>query len=131
MGFWARVFGREVDTTVTDYRAQAAGTAGAVPAPTIPAGRSIGGPFRLTVKDVFLIQGRGTVVVGQVELGTVSVGEVVEWIHPDGRAMSASVSGLEAFRRTLDTASAGEMIGVLLRDVQSADITAGTVLERR
>ena len=130
MGFWAKLFGREVDTTVTDYQSQVAGSPQSSPAPTIPAGGSIGGPFRLTVEDVFVIQGRGTVATGKVELGTVSVGEVVEWTHPDGRAMSASVSGLEAFRKTLETAGAGEMIGLLLRNVERADIPAGTVLSR-
>ena len=130
MGFWAKLFGREVDTTVTDYESQVAGAPQPAPSPTIPAGGSIGGPFRMLVEDVFVIQGRGTVVTGRVELGSVSVGEVVEWTHPDGRAMSASVSGLEAFRKTLTTAGAGEMIGVLLRDVERADIPAGSVLSR-
>ena len=130
MGFWSKLFGREVDTTVTDYQSQVASAPQPTPAPTIPAGGSIGGPFRLTVEDVFVIQGRGTVVTGRVELGTVSVGEVVEWAHPDGRAMSASVSGLEAFRKTLKTAGAGEMIGLLLHDVERSDVPAGTVLSR-
>ena len=131
MGFWARLFGREVDTTVTEHQARVASAPDPVPAATIPAGGSIGGPFRLTVEDVFVIQGRGTVVTGRVELGTVSVGEVVEWTHSDGRAMSASVSAIEAFRKTIDTAGVGELIGLLLRDVQTADIAAGAVLERR
>ena len=131
MGFWAKLFGREVDTTVTDYQSQVAGAPQPAPASTIPAGGgSIGGPLRLTVEDVFVIQGRGTVVTGRVELGTVSVGEVVGWTHPDGRGMSASVSGLEAFRKNIETAGAGEMIGLLLRDVERADIPAGTVLSR-
>jgi translation elongation factor EF-Tu-like GTPase len=128
MGFWARLFGREVDTTVTDYQSQVADAAGR--APGIPVGGAIGGAFRLTVEDVFVIQGRGTVVTGRVEVGQVSVGEVVEWTHPDGRAMSASVTGLEAFRKMLDTAGPGEMIGVLLGDVAAGDIPAGTVLGR-
>jgi elongation factor Tu len=128
MGFWARLFGREVDTTVTDFQSEVANAP--EPASTIPVGGSIGGPFRLTVDDVFAIQGRGTVVTGRVELGTVSVGEVVEWTSSDGRAMSASVSAIEAFRKTIDTAGVGELIGLLLRDVQTADIAAGAVLER-
>ena len=133
MGFWAKLFGREVDTTVTDYQAQVAGVAegGALGAASdARAGTSIGGPFRLTVDDVFVIQGRGTVVTGRVETGSVSVGEVLEWSHPDGRAMSASVSAIEAFRKTLDTAGAGELVGLLLRDIERADLPAGTVLGR-
>jgi elongation factor Tu len=118
MGFWARLFGREVDTTVTDYQAQ------------VPVGRSIGGPFSLTVEDVFVIQGRGTVATGKVELGTVSVGDVLEWRHPDGRSLSASVSALEAFRKTLDTAGPGELIGVLFAGVERGDLPPGTVLGR-
>ena len=131
MGFWAKLFGREVDTTVTDYQARLESAPETPPAPTIPVGRSIGGTFRFPVEDVFAIQGRGTVVTGRVELGTVGVGEVVEWVHPDGSARSTTVVALEAFRKTLDTAGVGEMIGILLRDVERADVPAGVVLERR
>jgi elongation factor Tu len=131
MGFWARLFGREVDTTVSDYQSQVASLPQQEGAPAIQAGGSIGGTFRFTVEDLFVIQGRGTVVTGRVDVGQVSVGEVVEWTHPDGRAMSASVAGLEAFRKTLDTAGVGEMVGILLGDVARSDLPAGTVLSRR
>ena len=131
MGFWAKLFGREVDTTVSDYRAQVANAPAPAPAPTIPAGGSIGGPFRMTVEDLFVIQGRGTVATGSVEVGTVRVGDVIEWMHPDGSTKSASVSAIEAFRKTIDTAGVGELIGLLLRDVDGADLAAGTVLSRR
>jgi translation elongation factor EF-Tu-like GTPase len=130
MGFWARLFGREVDTTVTDYQSQVASAPGPEPVPTILTGGSIGGTFRFTVEDVFVITGRGTVVTGRVEVGTVSVGDVLEWVHPDGTARSTTVSAIEAFRKKLDTAGVGEMIGLLLRDVERADIPAGTVLSR-
>ena len=131
MGFWAKLFGREVDTTVAEHQARVASAPAPVPAATIPAGGSIGGPFRLTVEDVFVIQGRGTVVTGRVEVGTVTVDDVVEWVHPDGTARSASISAIEAFRQKIDTAGVGELVGLLLREVERADIPAGTVLSRR
>lgn len=130
MGFWAKLFGREVDSTVTDYQLQVASAPDAAPATGIPAGRSIGGTFRFTVEDVFVIQGRGTVVTGRVEVGIVRVGDVVEWTHPDGSARSTTVSAIEAFRKQLDTAGVGEMIGLLLREVERADVASGTVLSR-
>ncbi len=131
MGFWAKLFGREVDTTVTDYQAEVAG-APRPAEPEVPArvGSSIGGTFRFTIEDVFVIQGRGTVVTGRIELGTVTVGDVVEWNGPDGQVRSAQVTALEAFRQKLDTAGVGDMVGLLIGDVARADLPIGTVLSR-
>lgn len=113
MGIWAKLFGREVDTTVTDHQAQ------------VPKG----GPFRLTVEDVFSITNRGTVATGRVESGSVRVGDVLKAVHPDGRIVQATVTGLEAFQRKLDAAGPGELIGVLL-DVEKHEVTRGSVLVR-
>lgn len=113
MGFWAKLFGREVDTTVADYQA------------SVPTG----GPFRMTVEDVFFITGRGTVVTGRVESGTVRVGDVLKARHPDGRILQTTVTGLEAFQRKLDVAGEGELIGVLV-DLSKQDVSRGSVLER-
>ena len=129
MGFWAKLFGREVDTTVSDYQARLASAPDPAPTPAIRTG-AIGGAFRFPVEDVFVIQGRGTVVTGRVEVGQVSVGDVVAWTHPDGRAMSASVTAVEAFRKKLTTVGVGEMVGLLLGEVARADIPAGSVLGR-
>jgi elongation factor Tu len=128
MGFWAKLFGREMDTTVTEYQAQMANAPH--PANGIPAGGSIGGMFRFVVEDVFVIQGRGTVATGRVTVGTITVGDVVEWTHPDGSGRSASVSAIEAFRKQIDTAGPGELIGLLLRDAERGDIPKGSVLAR-
>ena len=87
-----------------------------------------GAGFRLTVQDVFTITGRGTVVTGRVEVGTVSVGATVRLTRADGTARDVQVSGLEAFRKRLDTASVGENIGVLLRDLAKDDVAPGDVL---
>ena len=128
MGFWARLFGREVDTTVSDYQARAASATASDSG--VPARGSIGGTVRFTVQDVFVITGRGTVVTGNVEVGTVSVGDVLEWTHADGTTRSTTVTAIEAFRKNLDTAGVGELVGLLLRDVQRTDIPAGAVLGR-
>ena len=130
MGFWARLFGREVDTTVSDFQAEVASPPRQTQAPRSPAGGSIGGTFRFTIEDVFVIQGRGTVVTGRVEVGTVTVGDVVEWDGPDGLPRSARVVALEAFRKQLTTAGVGEVIGLLLGDLARTELPVGAVLSR-
>lgn len=83
------------------------------------------GGFRFTVEDVFTIAGRGTVVTGRVESGTVSVGETVTL-----RGRQMAVMGIEMFRRTLDTAKQGDNAGLLLRDVSRNDVVRGDILEK-
>lgn len=91
-------------------------------------GPAVTGGFRLTVEDVFSITGRGTVVTGRVVAGEVRVGSAVRLTRPDGTVRSATVDGVEMFRKTVDTARAGDNVGLLLRDLARDDIGRGDVL---
>jgi translation elongation factor EF-Tu-like GTPase len=130
MGFWSRLLGRnEFDSTVTD--ALAANEAQrAVIAATASTPRPAAGSFLLTVEDVFSITGRGLVVTGRVTAGTVSVGDAVLVESPGMGAVPATVTGVEAFRKKLTTATAGQMVGLLLDGVSRDQLTPGSVISR-
>jgi translation elongation factor EF-Tu-like GTPase len=85
---------------------------------------TLSGVFRLTVDDVFFIRGRGTVVTGRVELGSIRVGDTVQVnIGPPVR-----VDGIEAFRKRLDEATEGENVGLLLTSLTKDDVNRGDVI---
>ena len=86
-------------------------------------------PFLLPVEDVFTITGRGTVATGRVERGTVKVGDTVEIVGMNSKLTSV-VTGVEMFRKMLDSAVAGDNIGLLLRGIQRTDIERGQVLAK-
>jgi elongation factor Tu len=79
--------------------------------------REVDKPFLMPIEDVFSISGRGTVVTGRVDRGTVKVGEEVEIVgfKPTEKKV---VTGVEMFRKLLDSGQAGDNIGVLLRGVE-------------
>jgi len=83
--------------------------------------------FRMTVADVFSIRGRGTIVTGQVESGTLNIGDEIYITHP-GYSKKAVVTGIEAFRKLLQQANAGDNVGVLLRDISKTDVQQNDVL---
>ena len=85
-------------------------------------------PFLMPVEDVFSITGRGTVATGRVERGTVKVGDNVELVGLADSARTLVVTGVEMFRKLLDSAEAGDNIGVLLRGIQRTEIERGQVL---
>lgn len=87
-----------------------------------------GSGFRLTVEDVFDITGRGTVVTGRVESGTITKGATVRQTRPDGSSRDVTVTGIEMFRKIVDTASAGDTVGLLLHRLRRGDIARGDVL---
>ncbi len=87
-------------------------------------------PFLMPVEDVFSITGRGTVATGRVERGTVKVQEEVEIVGLTSEKRKVVVTGVEMFRKLLDSAQAGDNIGVLLRGVQRTDIERGQVLAK-
>jgi translation elongation factor EF-Tu-like GTPase len=95
-----------------------------------PPPAAFGAGFRLTVQDVFSIKGRGTVVTGRVESGILQVGDTLRQTRPDGSARDVTVAGIEMFRKVTDTASAGDNVGLLLRDLAREDIDSGDVLSR-
>lgn len=86
-------------------------------------------PFLLPIEDVFTISGRGTVVTGRVERGSIKLGEEVEIVGLKPTVKSV-VTGLEMFHKTLDYAEAGDNAGVLLRGINREDIERGQVLAK-
>ena len=97
----------------------------AIPQPARP----IDQPFLMPIEDVFSISGRGTVVTGRVETGQVNVGEEVEIVglHPTTKT---TVTGVEMFRKLLDSGQAGDNIGALLRGTKREEVERGQVLAK-
>ena len=91
--------------------------------------REIDKPFLMPIEDVITITGRGTVVTGRVERGTVKLNDPVEivGIKP---TKSSVVTGIEMFRKTLDFAEAGDNAGILLRGVARDEVVRGQVLAK-
>jgi len=89
--------------------------------------RDIDKPFLMPVEDVFSITGRGTVGTGRVERGQIKVGESIDIVGLKETKKSV-VTGVEMFRKLLDSGQAGDNIGVLLRGVEKADLERGQVL---
>ena len=87
-------------------------------------------PFLMPVEDVFSITGRGTVATGRVERGTIKLSDTVEIVGLSPESRSTVVTGVEMFRKLLDSAVAGDNVGVLLRGVQRDDIERGQVLAK-
>jgi elongation factor Tu len=86
--------------------------------------------FIMPVEDVFTITGRGTVATGRVERGTLKVGEEVEIVGLMEAPKKTVVTGIEMFRKLLDSAVAGDNVGALLRGVQRSEIERGQVLAK-
>ncbi|WP_346909731.1 elongation factor Tu [uncultured Roseibium sp.] len=84
-------------------------------------------PFLMPIEDVFSISGRGTVVTGRVERGIVKVGEEVEIVGIKD-TQKTTVTGVEMFRKLLDSGEAGDNIGALIRGVGREDVERGQVL---
>ncbi len=96
--------------------------------PTPP--RETDKPFLMAVEDVFTITGRGTVVTGRVERGTLKVGDEVEIVGLSDEKKKTVVTGIEMFRKQLDEAIAGDNIGVLLRGITKDEVERGQVLAK-
>ena len=86
-------------------------------------------PFLMPIEDVFSISGRGTVVTGRVEQGVINVGEEVEIVGIKDTSKT-TVTGVEMFRKLLDTGEAGDNIGALLRGVERDGVERGQVLAK-
>ncbi len=92
--------------------------------------RPVDQPFLMPIEDVFTITGRGTVVTGRVERGTVKLQDEVEIIGLSTENKKSVVTGVEMFRKLLDQAEAGDNIGVLLRGIEKKDVERGQVLAK-
>ena len=86
-------------------------------------------PFLMPVEDVFSISGRGTVATGRVERGVIKMGDEIEIVGIK-ETSKTTVTGIEMFRKLLDSAEAGDNIGALLRGVKKTDIERGQVLAK-
>ena len=85
-------------------------------------------PFLMPVEDVFSISGRGTVATGRVERGVVKMNETVEIVGLSEEKKSTVVTGIEMFHKLLDSAEAGDNVGLLLRGIQKNEVERGQVL---
>jgi elongation factor Tu len=91
--------------------------------------REIDKPFLMPVEDIFSISGRGTVATGRIERGQVKVGEEVEIIGIKDTRKSV-VTGVEMFKKLLDSGMAGDNVGLLLRGVERKEIERGQVIAK-
>ena len=91
--------------------------------------RPVDQPFLMPIEDVMTITGRGTVVTGRVERGTVKVGEEVEIVGIK-ETSKTTVTGIEMFRKLLDSGEAGDNIGALLRGIKKEEVERGQVLAK-
>lgn len=87
------------------------------------------GSFRMAVEDVFVIKGRGTVATGRVESGSVTVGQTVRVLREGVELGTTKVTGVEMFRRKVDTASEGDNVGLLVDGEVGEGVTRGDALE--
>jgi elongation factor Tu len=92
--------------------------------------RELDKPFLMAVEDVFTITGRGTVATGRVERGVLKTGEEVEIIGFRDEPRKTVVTSIEMFRKVLDTAEAGDNVGLLLRGVDRDDVERGMVIAK-
>ena len=95
-----------------------------IPTPKRPTDK----PFMLPIEDVFTITGRGTVVSGRIDRGTVKVGDEVEIVGLKDEILKSTVTGVEMFHKTLDLGEAGDNVGVLLRGIGHDQVERGQVL---
>ena len=92
--------------------------------------RPVDQPFLMPIEDTMTITGRGTVVTGRVERGTIKVGDEVEIIGLKTERAKTVITGLEMFRKSLDQAEAGDNAGALLRGIDRKDIERGQVIAK-
>ena len=97
--------------------------------PTPP--RAVDQPFLLPIEDVFGIKGRGTVVTGRIDRGSVKVGDTVEIVGmAEGAPRTTVVTGVEMFKKLLDEGQAGDNVGALVRGIERDDVERGQVLAK-
>src|SRR5213079_821659 len=97
-----------------------------VPEPT----RDVDKPFLMPIEDVFTITGRGTVVTGRVEQGSIKIGEEIEIVGIHPQTAKTVFTGVEMFNKTLDYAQAGDNAGALLRGTKREEVERGQVLAK-
>jgi elongation factor Tu len=91
--------------------------------------RAIDKPFLMPVEDVFSISGRGTVVTGRIEQGKISIGDEIEIVGVRD-TVKTTITGVEMFRKILDSGQAGDNVGCLLRGTKKDEVERGQVLAK-
>ncbi|MEI7890625.1 MAG: elongation factor Tu [bacterium] len=86
-------------------------------------------PFLMPIEDIFSIEGRGTVVTGRIESGTIKINEEVEIVGLRPTAKT-TVTGIEMFNKSLDSGQAGDNAGLLIRGIKKEDVERGQVLAK-
>lgn len=94
----------------------------AAPAPILD------GPFLMQIEEIFTIKGRGTVVTGTVQRGTIVKDDEVEIVGLREQSLRTVVTGIEMFQKSLDQAQAADVVGLLVRGVERADVEPGMVV---
>ena len=87
-------------------------------------------PFLMPIEDIFSITGRGTVVTGRIETGTIHVGDPAEIVGFNDRPKTTVVTGVEMFRKLLDQGEAGDNVGLLLRGIDKKEVKRGEVIAK-
>ena len=90
--------------------------------------RAVDKPFLMPVEDVFSITGRGTVATGRIETGIIKVGDEVQLIGLGAEGKKSVVTGVEMFRKLLDSGEAGDNVGLLLRGIDKDEVRRGMVI---
>jgi elongation factor Tu len=85
-------------------------------------------PFLMPIEDVFTITGRGTVVTGRIERGIVNVNETIEIVGIKEAVQTTTVTGVEMFRKLLDSGMAGDNVGLLIRGIKREEVERGQVV---
>ena len=119
----AALEGRDADIGENKIRELMAAVDEYIPTPERPKDR----PFLMPIEDVFSISGRGTVVTGRIEQGIVKVGEEIEIVGIRD-TQKTTCTGVEMFRKLLDSGEAGDNVGILLRGTKREDVERGQVL---
>jgi elongation factor Tu len=119
---------RSVDALLEEANAASPTGPAAAPAapPVVPTGD---GSFRMPVEDIFFITGRGLVVTGRIEAGTVRVGMQVNVVRDGGVATTTTVTGVEMFRKVLDSATMGDNVGLLLKGLGKEQLHTGDLIQ--
>ena len=87
-------------------------------------------PFLMPIEDIFSITGRGTVVTGRIEAGTIHVGDPVELVGFSEKPKTSVCTGVEMFRKLLDQGEAGDNVGLLLRGIDKKEVKRGEVVAK-
>ena len=87
-------------------------------------------PFLMPIEDIFSITGRGTVVTGRIETGTIHVNDPAEIVGFSDKPKQTVVTGVEMFRKLLEQGEAGDNVGLLLRGIDKKDVRCGEVIAK-